>query len=482
MMSPLHQRTRMDRAVGVMVLLLAAGAALVLVAGIVLSGSGMTPDLREGVAGSLHYIWDPEVPRWGLLIGASGLALALAGLVTGVEHIVATRARRAEDRGDNPLAPRVVMADTAGRFDGEVTITVCVPAHNEADRIQATLDSLCAQDGAPERIIVVTDNCTDRTVEIARAAGVDVFETIDNTHKKAGGLNQCLTGLLPTLGNNDCVMVMDADTVLDQGFLAEARRRLTADRALMTVGGLFYGEDGGGLLGLCQRNEYTRYSRDIERRQGKVFVLTGTATVFRARALRTVAQERGRLLPGTPGDVYDTAALTEDNEMTIALKSLGALMISPSNCRVVTEVMTTWKALWNQRLRWQRGALENLGTYGLTPQTSRYWSQQLGIGYGVLALLAYFVMMAIMALSLAQWVWFPFWLAVGGVFALERVVTAWKGGWAARFLAVLVIPELIYATYLNIVFCKGCLDILRAKQAEWTHVAADGSVVREEKP
>lgn len=90
-------------------------------------------------------------------------------------------------------------------------------------------------------------------------------------------------------------------------------------------------------------------------------------------------------------------------------------------------------------------------------------------------------MMGIMALSLDHWVWFPFWLAVGCVFALERVVTAWKGGWAARLLAVLVIPELLYATYLNIVFCKGCVDILRAKQAEWTHVAADGSVVREEK-
>ena len=88
--------------------------------------------------------------------------------------------------------------------------------------------------------------------------------------------------------------------------------------------------------------------------------------MFRSRALKTVAESRGTL-PGHYADVYDTEALTEDNELTIALKSLGALMISPDRCRVVTEVMPTWRALWHQRLRWQRGALENLGAYGDAP-------------------------------------------------------------------------------------------------------------------
>ena len=30
------------------------------------------------------------------------------------------------------------------------------------------------------------------------------------------------------------------------------------------------------------------------------------------------------LIPGTRGQVYDTLALTEDNELTLALKTLGA--------------------------------------------------------------------------------------------------------------------------------------------------------------
>ena len=75
-------------------------------------------------------------------------------------------------------------------------------------------------------------------------------------------------------------------------------------------------------------------------------MLTGTASLFRPRALKTVAAERGRAIPGVPGDFYDTLVLTEDNELTLAIKSLGGLMISPPQCTVVTEVMETWRALW----------------------------------------------------------------------------------------------------------------------------------------
>jgi hypothetical protein len=146
------------------------------------------------------------------------------------------------------------------------------------------------------------------------------------------------TRVLPGQGDNDVVMIMDADTALDDGFLEVAAARMTNDRALLAVGGLFCGQEGAGLLGPLQRNEYIRYSREMRRRRGRVLVLTGTGSLFRPLALRTVAESRGTTLPGTPGDVYDTAALTEDNELTLALKSLGALMTSPEQCTVVTDV------------------------------------------------------------------------------------------------------------------------------------------------
>jgi cellulose synthase/poly-beta-1,6-N-acetylglucosamine synthase-like glycosyltransferase len=172
------------------------------------------------------------------------------------------------------------MRETKGHFAGPVTVTVLVPAHNEEDMLPGALASLRAQTRQPERIFVVADNCTDRTVDLAREAGVHVVETVGNTDRKAGALNQALESMLPVLGDNDLVMVLDADTRLSEEFLAAAVRRFTDDRALMAVGGLFRGEPGHGLIGQLQRNEYVRYEREIHRRRGRVFVLTGTASVF----------------------------------------------------------------------------------------------------------------------------------------------------------------------------------------------------------
>ncbi len=461
---------RLERGVGVVVLGMAIFAGLMLVFGLMLSDTGQV-ETREGLLfGVWRVLYDTRAPSTSMIAIAIAIALLLAAGVAAIERRIATRYRRSEDIGTTPLAPKPVMARTAGVYLGPVTVTVLIPAHNEEDRIGATLTSLFEQADPPDRIVVVADNCTDDTEDIARLLGAEVFRSVRNSHKKAGALNQALARLLPDLGENDCVMVMDADTVLDQGYLTAVRSRMAEDRALMAVGGLFYGEEGAGLLGQLQRNEYTRYSREIRRRRGRVFVLTGTASVFRSGALREVAAQRGRALPGRHGDVYDTAALTEDNELTLALKSLGALMISPQQCSVVTEVMPTWQALWNQRLRWQRGALENLGAYGLTPQTLRYWAQQLGIGYGVVALSSYFALIVVMAVALDDAVIFPFWLGVGAVFVVERVVSVWAGGWRARFLGLLLFPELVYATVLNLVYLRGVADILAGRRPEWQHV------------
>lgn len=469
----------LQRLVGLAILGTAAlGAAIVWIA-VAAGGPQRGERPSEGLLlGIWQIAYDTVTPSTRTLLAAVGLALLLAAGVAAVERRLLASARRSENPDRMPLAPKVVMTETRGVYAGPVTITVLIPAHNEESCISETLDSLLSQSLPPARVVVVADNCSDATVRLAREAGVDVFETVDNRHKKAGGLNQALARVLPGQGDNDCVMVMDADTQLDPGFLESAARRLTQDRALMAVGGLFYGEDGAGLIGQFQRNEYARYQRELKRRRGRVFVLTGTASVFRPRALRAVADERGRNLPGVPGDVYDTVALTEDNELTIALKSLGALMISPSDCTVVTEVMPTWRALWAQRLRWQRGALENLGAYGMRPQTFRYWAQQLGIGYGVIALASYLLLMLVMTLATDTWVWFPFWIGIGLVFTVERIVTVWRGGTRARLLALSLFPELLYAMFLNVVFVKGIWDLSLAKQATWKHVVQSPSGVR----
>lgn len=461
---------------------LAVIAIVLIAAGLLWWGIAVTdpPTLWAPAHITLAGIWDVlyslEPPHLGVLATALGLALAFVLFVVISERVVAGRYRRAGiDVTALTLAPRAVMARTQGVFAGDVTVTVLIPAHNEERSLPFTLESLKSQSMPPARVLVVADNCTDQTAEVARSLGADVFETVGNTHKKGGALNQALADLLPQLGDNDTVMVMDADSQIGDDFLAEAVRRFTDDRALMAVGGLFEGEEGHGLLGQFQRNEYTRYKREIRRRDGRVFVLTGTASVFRSAALRAVADARGTQIPGTKGEVYDTFALTEDNELTIAIKSLGGLTISPTACTVVTELMPTWRMLWAQRLRWQRGALENLGSYGVTPQTLRYWAQQIGIGYGVLALFTYFLLIILMIVSMDTWVWFPFWLGIGVLFAIERTVTAWRGGWRARVVAMLVFPELVYDCFLNLAFLKGVFEIAFGRRATWKHVDHAGA-------
>jgi biofilm PGA synthesis N-glycosyltransferase PgaC len=369
-----------------------------------------------------------------------------------------------------PEPPPSKLPDAAEVSRGQLRLTVLIPAHNESVTIGATLDSLWGQTRPPENVIVVADNCTDDTADIARQRGAEVFTTIGNREKKAGALNQALADLFPHADRDDVTMIMDADSVIVPEFLETAMSRLEADPDLIAVGGVFYGEAGAGLVGQLQRNEYTRYQRHISRRLGKVFVLTGTSSLFRTFALKAVADSRGSLIPGDPGQVYDTLAMTEDNEMTLALKSLGAKMISPMQCHVITEVMPSWRALWRQRMRWQRGALENIGAYGLTRATLRYWLQQLGIGYGTLALNAYLLLMLITLLAADGFEFMWFWFSIGLIFVAERVVTVWAVGRRGRLIALPLVIEIGYDLVLQAVYVKSLVDIATGRTAGWNYV------------
>lgn len=421
------------------------------------------PVVAEGVP--LQPLVSTETPPLQLVLIALLFMIVIAGFAVAFESIAALMTvnprRQLLERYRPTLRPG---------GSGQVRITVLVPAHNEEASLPVTLAALGRQTRPPDRVIVVADNCTDRTVDVAHEMGHETYETVDNSHRKGGALNQALGHLLPTTGDNDVVMIMDADTSLGEQYLETAAAHFESDPELIAVGGVFYGEPGGGLVGQFQRNEYTRYSLQIRARHGRVFVLTGTASVFRAGALLDVAAARGVFIPGEPGNVYDTAAMTEDNELTLALKSLGAPMTSPPECKVVTEIMPTWRNLWVQRQRWQRGALENLSAYGLTRATARYWGQQFGIAYGTVALNLAILLMLVTVLALDEWVWFPFWGTIGLIFVIERVITVWRGGWKARVLAALLLPELAYDVFLQIVFVSCLVDITFGRTPKWGHV------------
>lgn len=343
-----------------------------------------------------------------------------------------------------------------------------LPAHNEANGIAAAVAGLRGQSVPPEHIIVICDNCSDDTATLAARAGAEVWESIGNTDKKAGALNQALDRLLPGLKDEEVILVQDADSVLGSEFARTALDRIAS--GVSAVGGVFRAQAPKSMLEHFQANEYARYAREVSR-TGRVMVLTGTASVITAGALRAVSLARARGIPGPEGDVYDRNALTEDNELTLALKSIGCRLSSPQACTVRTEVMPTLADLMRQRVRWYRGAIDNLRAYGWTNVTRRYWGQQLMLALGVVAMWLYVVMTAL-TVAAGTFTFNPWWLSLGGLFWVERMVTVRRSTHTGVLLAALFIPELIYEAFLQVAFIRAVWQSLTGAEARWHHVNA----------
>jgi cellulose synthase/poly-beta-1,6-N-acetylglucosamine synthase-like glycosyltransferase len=82
------------------------------------------------------------------------------------------------------------------------------------------------------------------------------------------------------------------------------------------------------------------------------------------------------------------------SRLTLAILHLDLRIVCPRECTLTTEVMTTWGDLARQRLRWKRGALENLADYGWTSVTRVYWGRQLLSLIGIIVTFAYLVTIA----------------------------------------------------------------------------------------
>jgi biofilm PGA synthesis N-glycosyltransferase PgaC len=347
-------------------------------------------------------------------------------------------------------------------------VTVLIPAHNEESSIGHTLISLRQQSLPPREVVVVCDNCTDDTANVASKHGAWTYPTRGNTAKKAGALNQALSRLLRGLGSDDFVLVMDADSQLNKGWIAEAASILSSNRKVGAVCGVYIGEDGSGLLGQLQRNEYVRYARAVFRRR-QAPVLSGTGTMFRVSALREIARERGRRLHGAPGEYYNTRGITEDNEITLALKTLGLRCIPAAGCLTVTEVMPTLRHLYHQRLRWQTGTLIDLMSYGLTKVTLEYWIRQIGMYLGICLTIACWVIIA-WSMAADPDIDVPWTLAVVGIGQIERIWTVRRGGFRAVALTAVILPEFGYDIFRMVVFIRSLAAAIARRDVGWNHV------------
>ena len=63
--------------------------------------------------------------------------------------------------------------------------------------------------------------------------------------------------------------------------------------------------------------------------------------------------------------------------------------------------------------------------------------------------------------------WSPFWITIGIVFLVERLVTVWAVGWRGRLLAAPIFVELAYALFLQVCFVTSILQMATGREAGW---------------
>lgn len=100
-------------------------------------------------------------------------------------------------------------------------IAIVVPAHDEKETIAECVESLLSVE-PPEaefEVVVIADNCTDNTAELATGAGATVWERNDPKRRGKGFALEFAFGRLLQDPKVDAILVVDADTVVLPNFV-----------------------------------------------------------------------------------------------------------------------------------------------------------------------------------------------------------------------------------------------------------------------
>ncbi len=341
-------------------------------------------------------------------------------------------------------------------------VIALIPVHNELEFVR-TVEAVLGQTRKPDSIYILTDNCSDQRIwKLAYQYQVSVSCTVSNLHRKAGNLNSALSLLLPGLEEDDIVMGFDADSIPDRHFIENALKWMK--RGYGAVGATFHGRQGGGMLGQLQRNEFARFARH-QHRKSKADVLSGTGWAIPVGIMRAVAATR------PDGKVYDVRNITEDFELTLAIRLAGVAAVAPSDCQVTTDVMTTVRDWISQRLRWQHGTLVTLKHYGWSRDTREMIIRQIMI-YLVMIATPLTIVYLIWSFLLFGWNGInplnaPLYAIGIGIVIMEQAWQARKAGPKAVITTLVVLPDFIYSVGRQLIYIRALYHMLRQKSSAW---------------
>ena len=232
-----------------------------------------------------------------------------------------------------------------------------IPAHNEEAVVGNLIESLQKQNYPKNKldIVVIADNCTDKTKDVAESYGVKIFERHEEDpakRTKGDALSLFLNTLLadPKM-DYDAFCVFDADNIVDSNFISAMNKHL------------------------CQGEEVVQGYRDIKNPTDS-WIASGYAifywTMNRFYHLARYNAGLSPLINGTGFMVkfdairptgWNTNTLTEDIEFSLKRIIQGKKLGWATDAIVYDEQPVKFKPSWSQRSRWTIGHIQCLQEY-----------------------------------------------------------------------------------------------------------------------
>jgi 1,2-diacylglycerol 3-beta-glucosyltransferase len=258
---------------------------------------------------------------------------------------------------------RVLARPTGRRAPGvpePPRLLFLVPAHNEELLLPACLESLqrLRYPGRRRDIVVIADNCTDRTAHIARNAGARCLE---RTAPADAGKPRAIAWALAQLcvSDYDGMVIVDADTAVDPDFGAcLAASAPIADKVLQPY------------------NDVSNQTENALTRMATVLSAAnhGLAYVLKTRAGLNVPLSVGMCIGtrvlATHG--WTVRTICEDWELYALLTARGVHIAEVPAARIRAQEAATLRASTSQRRRWTAGKLAVLAAHAWPLVRSRH--------------------------------------------------------------------------------------------------------------
>lgn len=235
---------------------------------------------------------------------------------------------------------------------------VLIAARNEENVIENLISSIKNQTYPSDYvdIYVVADNCTDKTAEISRNAGANVYERFNKVEVGKGYALDYLIGKIQEThedGYYNGYFVFDADNVLDERFIAEMNKTFCDGHSIVTSyrNSKNYGDNwisAGYALWYLRESRFLNNARHLLNASCAV---SGTGFLFSHEILKKCGGWKFFLL-------------TEDIEFSAKNIIDGEKIAFCSGAMLYDEQPVKFRQSWRQRLRWSRGFLQVIGKHG----------------------------------------------------------------------------------------------------------------------